>query len=372
MILHELIFDYTLRNVALGSAMLGIVSGFLGTIVVLKKQSLLGDAMSHAALPGIALAFIVFGTKNISVLLLGAGITAFIATGLIYLTTKNSKIKFDSSLAIWLSTFFGLGLVLLTIIQRYPNAQQAGLDKFLFGQAAALTQSDVTTMFILGAVSISVVILFWKEIKILIFDPGFGTSLGLKLRFMETVVIALIIVAILIGLQTVGVVLMSSMLIAPAVAARQWTDRLSTMVMLSAFFGIIAGICGSVFSSKIAKMPTGPAIIVSISFIVLISVLFSHKYGLITQYFIERRSNRNIKLNRILEGLLNLSVNHKNPYHPHSINVLRFMGYSPAAIRSGLENLSQKGLVLHHGEEEWALTEAGYKEVENNIKNLVQ
>ena len=226
-------------------------------------------------------------------------------------------------------------------------------------------------MFVLGAISISIVILFWKEIKILIFDPGFGTSLGLKLRIMETVVITLIIVAILIGLQTVGVVLMSSMLIAPAVAARQWTDRFSTMVILSAFFGIAAGLSGSIFSSKISKMPTGPAIIVSISFIVLISVLFSHKYGVITHYFNERRNNRSIKLNRILEGLLNLSVNHDNPYHPHSINVLKFMGYSPGAIRSGLEVLNQKGLVVPHGEEEWALTEAGYEEIEKNIKRIV-
>lgn len=371
MILHELIFDYTLRNVALGSALLGIVSGFLGTIVVLRKQSLLGDAMSHAALPGIALAFIIFGTKNVSVLLLGAGITAFIATGLIYLTTDNSKIKFDSSLAIWLSTFFGLGLVLLTIIQRYPNAQQAGLDKFLFGQAAALTQSDVTTMFVLGTVSVFVVILFWKELKILIFDPSFGRSLGINLRIMETVVIILIVVAILIGLQTVGVILMSSMLIAPAVAARQWTDRLSTMVILSALFGIAAGISGSLFSSKISRMPTGPAIIVSITIIVFISVLFSHKYGLLTQYLAKRRSNQEIRLNRILYGLLTLSVNHDNPLHPHSIKVLSFMGYSPGSIKSGLEILSSKGLVEHHGGEEWSLTKAGHIEAENNLKTLI-
>ena len=370
MILEELIFDYTLRNVAIGSALLGIVSGFLGTIAVLKKQSLLGDAMSHAALPGIALAFILTGTKNTLLLLAGAGLTAFIATALIYLTTKNSKIKFDSSLAIWLSSFFGLGLVLLTIIQRFPNAQQAGLDKFLFGQAAALTQDDVMIMFVLGSISIVFVLLFWKEIKILIFDPGYGASLGLNLRIMETIVITLIIVAIVIGLQTVGVVLMSSMLIAPAVAARQWTDRFSTMVALSAFFGVIAGISGSVFSSKIAKMPTGPAIIVSISFIVLFSLMFSPKYGIISGKIKSRRNNRNIRLSRILEGLLSLSENHDSPYHPHSINVLRFIGYSPGAIRSGLDKLSKQGLVKNYDEEQWALTEKGYDEVSNKIKNI--
>ena len=118
-------------------------------------------------------------------------------------------------------------------------------------------------------------------------------------------------------------------------------------------------------------MPTGPAIIVSISFIVLISVLFSHKYGLLTQFLSDRRNNRNIRLSRILEGLLNLSVNHDDPYHPHSINVLSFMGYSPAAIKSGLEILKKRGLVVHHGEDEWALTKEGYSEVENNIKNLI-
>ena len=178
--------------------------------------------------------------------------------------------------------------------------------------------------------------------------------------------------AILIGLQTVGVVLMSSMLIAPAVAARQWTDRLSTMVILSAFFGIAAGICGSLFSSKISRMPTGPAIIVAVSIIVLFSVMFSHKYGILTQYIAKRRSSKNIRLSRILEGLLNLSVNHDDPYHPHSINVLSFMGYSPGAIKSGLDTLSNRGLVEHRGGDEWALTEKGRIEAESNLKTLIQ
>ena len=370
MILQELLFDYTLRNVAFGSGLLGIVSGFLGTIVVLRRQSLLGDAMSHAALPGIALAFLIFSTKNTSILLLGAGVTALIATLFIYLTVNSSKIKFDSSLAIWLSTFFGLGLVFLTIIQRYPNAQQAGLDKFLFGQAAALTHSDVRIMFILSLISVFFVLLLWKEIKILIFDPSYAKSLGINIRMIDSVVITLIIIAIMIGLQTVGVILMSSMLIAPALAARQWTDRFSLMVTLSAIFGITAGISGSILSSKIEKMPTGPAIIVCVSIIVIFSIFFSPKYGVISQQIRTRRSDQNLRMDAILENLFNLSKNHRDPFHPHSINVLKLMEEGNTDMEPALRKLDRQGLVSCNKDGEWALTELGYERIRTNLKAL--
>ena len=370
MIFEELIFDYTLRNVAFGSGVLGVVSGFLGTIVVLRKQSLLGDAMSHAALPGIALAFLILGTKDIFILLLGAGVSALLATFFIYLTVNSSKIKFDSSLAIWLSTFFGLGIVLLTIIQRFPNANQAGLDKFLFGQAAALTHEDLRVMLILGGISVFLVLLLWKEIKILIFDPSYAKSLGINLKLVDLLVITLVVIAIMIGLQTVGVILMSSMLIAPALAARQWTDRFSLMVLLSAVFGITAGMIGSIMSSKIPKMPTGPSIIVCVSTIVLFSIMFSPKYGLVSQKIRAYRSDQDLRLNAVLENLLKLSKNHNDPFHPHSINVLKLMGNCYRGIDLTLKRLEKQGLVANTEKDEWMLTKLGYERVKSNLRVL--
>jgi manganese/zinc/iron transport system permease protein len=166
-ILNQLIFDYTLRTVALGSAALGIVSGALGSFAVLRKQSLLGDAISHAALPGVVLAFLLTRSKAPLVLVVGAGLAGWLATLWIITIIKRTRIKEDAALGIVLSVFFGLGMMLLTYTQRLPDARQAGLDQFLFGQAAALLERDVITMAVLGAVALLLMSFFWKEFKLL-------------------------------------------------------------------------------------------------------------------------------------------------------------------------------------------------------------
>jgi manganese/zinc/iron transport system permease protein len=229
-LLGDLFSDYTLRTVALGAGTLGIISGALGSYAVLRKQSLLGDAMSHAALPGIALAFVLTRSKEPLVLMLGAAIAGWLATLLVAAIVRNTRIKQDSALGLALSVFFGFGLVLLTFIQKQADASQAGLDRFLFGQAAALIESDVVTMAALGTLVLLAMLLFWKELKLLSFDPSFGASLGFPIPALDVLLTTLLVVAIVIGLQTVGVVLMSAMVVAPAVAARQWTDRLGAMV----------------------------------------------------------------------------------------------------------------------------------------------
>lgn len=281
-LLHNLIFDYTLRTVALGSAVLGIVSGALGCYAVLRRQSLLGDAISHAALPGVALAFLITQSKAPLVLMIGAGLAGWLATLLVLKITSSTRVKNDSALGIVLSVFFGLGLVLLTYIQRHvPNAAQAGLDKFLFGQAATLIMSDVITMAAVGVVALGLMMLFWKEFKLASFDPEFGAAAGFPIRLLDVLLTTLLVVAIVIGLQTVGVVLMSAMVVAPAAAARQWTNRLGVMVALSACFGALAGVSGAAISSVVKHMPTGPTIVLCISVIVAISMLFAPNRGLV-------------------------------------------------------------------------------------------
>lgn len=166
-LLYDLLFDYTVRTVALGAATLGIVSGTLGAYAVLRRQSLLGDAMSHAALPGIALAFLLTASKAPLVLIIGAGLAGWLGTLAIMAIVNTTRVKEDSALGLVLSVFFGFGLMLLTFIQRRPDATQAGLDKFLFGQAAALLERDIVVMAGLGAVALLVVALFWKEFKLL-------------------------------------------------------------------------------------------------------------------------------------------------------------------------------------------------------------
>jgi manganese/zinc/iron transport system permease protein len=298
-LLHDLLFDYTLRTVALGAGTLGIVSGALGSFAVLRRESLLGDAISHAALPGIALAFLLTGSKAPFVLVLGAALAGWLGTLLVMMITKNSRIKDDAALGIILSVFFGFGQVLLTFIQNKPNAAQAGLDKFLFGQAAALLMEDVITMAVLGAISLILMALFWKEFKLMSFDPEFGASLGFPIQALDILLTTLLVIAIVIGLQTVGVVLMSAMVVAPAAAARQWTNGLGKMVAISAVFGAIAGVSGAVISSSTARMPTGPTIVLSISAIVFFSLLFAPNRGLVWNWIRQQRNRRTLQVHSI-------------------------------------------------------------------------
>ncbi len=288
-LLESLLFDYTLRTIALGSLVLGAVSGVLGSFAVLRRQSLLGDTVSHAALPGIVLAFMLGGSKAPLALMLGAATAGWVGTLLLLAVVRHSRLKEDSALALLLSVFFGLGLMLLTFLQRRPDSSQAGLDRFLFGQAAGLLASDVIALAAVGALVLVLVLALWKSFKLVTFDPGFAASIGMRVRALELAITWLMVLAIVLGLQTVGVVLMSSMLIAPAVAARQWTDRLGRMVGLAALFGALAGVGGALLSSAVEKLPAGPTIVLGASAIALFSVLLAPHRGLLWRRLRARR-----------------------------------------------------------------------------------
>ena len=290
-----LLSDYTFSVVALGSMILGMMSGILGCFAVLKKQSLLGDGVSHAALPGVVFMFLITGHKNTQLLLLGALLAGLLATLLINLVVTYTRIKFDSALAVFMSVFFGLGIVLLTYVQKIPNSNQAGLKTFIYGQASTLLQGDVYFMSVSSILILALVLLFWKEFKVLIFDQEFGFSIGLPVKWLNLLLSFLIVSAIIIGLQTVGVILMSAMLISPAVAARQWTNKLSVMVLLSAIFGASSGLIGTMASSLIPRLPTGPAIVVCISILVLFSLLFSPQRGILLALYRQHQNRQHHK-----------------------------------------------------------------------------
>lgn len=298
--LHDLIFDYTLRNVALGGMLLGIVAGVLGAFAVLRKQALLGDTLSHAALPGICIAFMLTGSRAPLVLLLGAGIAGWIGTLIFLRTIKATKLSEDTMLGVVLSVFFGVGILLLTFIQQQNNANQAGLDKYLFGQAASLIGRDVRTFAILGLGALLLVYLFYKEFKLLSFDPEFAASLGLPVRRLDIMLTSLLVVAVMIGLQTVGVVLMAAMIIGPGTAARQWTDNLRTMLWLSGLFGGLAGVTGAVISVQASRLPTGPMIILALTAIVAFSLLFAPKHGIVAEW--RRQRSRRTEFRAALES----------------------------------------------------------------------
>ena len=295
--LSDLFLDHTFQVVALGTAFLGLLSGVVGTLATLKQESLLGDVLSHSALPGIGIAFILLSKKNLIVMLIGAALAGGLATVLINWMKKKSIIKGDSAMSLILSSFFGLGLVLMTYIQRQPNGHQAGLENFIYGQASAMLMRDIKLSVVIASVFLIILVLFWKEIKVFIFDPTFAHTMGFSAVFLNGLISLMIVVTIVIGLESVGVVLMSSLLIAPSIAARQWSDRMGVVAVLAGIFGFLSGLIGSFISSIGARIPTGPTIVLVASLFVLVSLLVAPKRGLLARFFNQRKQK-----NKLLEA----------------------------------------------------------------------
>jgi manganese/zinc/iron transport system permease protein len=289
------------RTVAFGLAALGAVAGVIGTFAVVRRQSLQGDAISHAALPGVALAFL-FGGREPAELVTGAAVAGWVAMSLVGGIVRRSRVPFDAALAGALAVFFGFGLVLMTYLQKLagrpaanaferwvkPHAGESvghGLDRYLFGQAALLREDDVWLLAGLGGAAVLVAVLFWKEFKLVSFDRDFAASLGYPTRVLDLLLTTLVVVAVVIGLRSVGVVLMSALLVAPATAARQWTNRLGTLAALAAAFGATAGFAGVLVSHELGAggraVPTGPTVVLGATALVVVSLLVGSKRRLL-------------------------------------------------------------------------------------------
>ncbi|MFC7440867.1 metal ABC transporter permease [Laceyella putida] len=266
-----------------GTTTLGFTSGIIGSFAFLRKRGLMGDVLSHAALPGICMAFMITGAKNMFAFLIGALFTGLIASFAINFITGRSRIKEDTALGLILSVFFGLGIVLLTQIQHSPNGNQSGLDKFLFGQAAAIVQSDLQWLGIVSLLLVTVCFLFFKELKLLSFDPAFAKSIGFPLSQLEFLFMLLLVTTVVIGLQAAGVILMAALLITPAAAARYWTERLERMIIIAACFGGLSGLLGSWISTWSAQLSTGPIIVLSSTALFFLSMLCAPERGLIAK-----------------------------------------------------------------------------------------
>ncbi|MGG1600683.1 MULTISPECIES: metal ABC transporter permease [Paenibacillus] len=279
----ELFRDPNMQWILLGSILLGLSSGVLGSFAYLRKQSLMGDALAHAALPGVCIAFMLTGSKSMFFFLIGAVAAGIIATFGIGFVTRNTRIKQDSALGIVLSVFFGLGVVLLTKIQQSGNGNQSGLDTFMFGKAASMVLSDVITMGLAALALVFICMLLFKEFKLLSFDQGFAKGIGLPVAFLDQFMMFLIVVAVVIGIQAVGVVLMSALLITPAVSARYWTDKLGWMVVLSGAFGAVSGFVGTLVSSTANNLPTGPLSVLAATLLFVVSVLFAPRRGILSK-----------------------------------------------------------------------------------------
>ena len=358
-------YDYTLRTVALGGSLLGIVSGVLGCFAVLRRQSLLGDALSHAALPGVAIAFLLAG-RDLGLLLIGAGVTSWLGVYFIRLVTGTTRIKQDAAMGIVLAAWFAAGIALLVYIQARPDASQAGLDTFIFGQAAAIVEGDVRLIAAVGAVAFIVLGLFWKEFKLITFDPEFAGANGFRVNLLSLVLSTLIVAAIVLGLQLAGVILMVGMLIASGIAARQWTNQLGQMVILSAVFGAFAGGVGAIVSAVDADIPTGPLIVVVAFLLVAVSLGFAPGRGLVWTLLRQRSDRRLFAAQTMLQDLYHYALDHGRADLPAPEPFL--VGVRGATAREGLRQLQARGHV-QRSNGAWMLTPAGIEAAARDDRN---
>lgn len=280
--------------VLLSTMLLGMACGMVGTLAYWKKQSLMSDALAHAALPGIVLAFILWGEKTLPILLLGAALSGLAGAFTVQMVRSTTRIKDDTAMGMVLSVFFGLGIMLLTIANRLPGGNQSGLDSFIFGQAAAMVKQDVYIMTGLALVVMASVIIPFKEWKLFLFDPYFARRLGLSVKGLDVVYTILVVLTVVIGIQAVGVILIAALLIIPAVSARYWTHSFKWMVVLSAFFGALSGVLGTFVSAIGQGWPTGPFIIVIAAGLFLLSLVFGKEKGLLVRFIQHYRQKKGL------------------------------------------------------------------------------
>lgn len=320
MTLIDFFTNHTYRMVFFGTVSIGLVAGALGAFAFLRKQSLMSDVISHAALPGTLLAFlgaVAIGAngRNMLGLIVGAIVIGTLAIVLANVVAQTTKIRIDTAMAVSLATFFGIGFLLLRIIANGAFPGKGGIQDYLFGNASVITIADLLTSLAVGAVALALMLVFWKEFSIRTFDPAHAASLGFNGRVIDTVMFVTIVIATVIGVKAVGLVLMVAFVVTPPAAARQWTRTLGGTVTLSAVFGAVGSGLGAYLSIALGKVPTGPLIVLTLFAIFLVSLLCAPRRSLIARAV--RRGRARAELRRELEREIAAQESSRDASDPH-------------------------------------------------------
>ncbi|MEM6496343.1 MAG: metal ABC transporter permease [Pseudomonadota bacterium] len=285
---------YNAALVAIGALLLGIAAGVTGTFLFLRKRALVSDAVAHATLPGIALAFIAVvmlggDGRNLIVLMMGAATTAVAGLVIVEWITRRTRLAEDAAIGAVLSVFFGFGVVLLTVIQTLSAGRQAGLESFLLGSTAGMLFQDAVVIVIGGGIAVACVVLLQRPMTLVSFDPEYAQSYGVSVRSLDLIMMGLVTAVTVIGLKIVGLILIVAMLIIPAVAARFWTDRTDRVVTMAGVIGGASGYVGSALSASAPSMPTGPIVVLVCFALFVISLIFAPNRGLLASGVRQRR-----------------------------------------------------------------------------------
>ncbi len=372
--------DPNLWLVLAGTVLVGAASALVGVFAFLRRRALVGDAVAHSVLPGIALAFVVGQSRSLAVLLPGAFISGLLALWSIDAIARNSRIKPDAATGLVLSVFFGTGILLMTWIQRSQGAAQAGLDRFLFGQAAGILPTDLYLFAAVAAFLAVCIAIALKEFRLLSFDPEFARAIGMPFRSLEGLLAVLTVLAVVIGVQTVGVVLMAALLITPAAAARFWTDRLGTMLLLAAGIAAMGSMAGSMVSYAVPRQPTGPWIIVALSALALASMAFAPRRGWLAQRIRLAAYRRKIARENVLKAFWHAAEEQRPEVasvpgagHPTSpvlseAQLLERRAFVPRSLRRSMRKLARQGLLQAVQAQPDAVSAAGWQATPEGLR----
>jgi manganese/zinc/iron transport system permease protein len=331
--LNEILDTLTLRAgfntnaVILGTTLLGIAAGVIGSFALLRKRSLTADALSHATLPGIVGAFLIstslgYSGRSMPVLMLGAALTGIVGMVCIHLTLVHSRLKEDAAIGIVLSVFFGVGIVLLSVVQTSASGSAAGINHYIYGQTAAMTRSDAVLMGTIGVLGSFIALIMLKEFTVVCFNETFARSMGLKVWLIDSIMLGLVVLITVSGLQAVGIILIVAMVIIPPAAARFWTDRLWKLVLISALIGGLSGYAGASISALLPRKPAGAVIVLVAGSIFAISMLFAPARGVLADTSRRIRLKLLIARDHVLESLYEIEIGTPDARHPRASSLL--------------------------------------------------
>lgn len=346
---------YNATLVTIGAALLGAAAGITGSYLFLRKRALVSDAISHATLPGVAIAFLVLvalggSGQNLAGLLLGSALSAGIGLLAVEWLTRATRVGEDAAIGAVLSVFFGAGVVLMTVIQTLPTGRQAGLESFLLGSTAGMLRADAVLIAAGGAATVAFLFVLRRPLALVAFDPGYAQTRGLNTRTIDLALMGLVLAVTVVGLKIVGLILIVALLIIPAVAARFWSEHLPTMVAIAGATGALAGYGGAAISATAPDLPTGPIIVLLAFAAFLISLLLAPSRGVLAALTRRARYHRAVHLR---QGLLALATG-QPIYERLTLRLLHREGFALSdgvATKAGAEAASRALL----DERRWAI-----------------
>lgn len=364
--------DYNSRVVILGTAMLGCAAGVVGSFTLLRKRALVGDAISHAMLPGLGIAFLVATMiggdgRSLPVLFAGATISGLVGAAAILGLRSTWRLSEDAAFGIVLSVFFGAGVALLGVIQSLEAGHAAGLEGFIYGKTASLSWADLMVIVAAAAIALSLCVLYFKELSLLCFDQAFAETQGYSRWWLDGLLMSMVVGITITGMQAVGLILVIALLIIPAAAARFWTNRLSLQLLISAGIGMVGCFGGSMCSAMLPNMPAGAVIILACAILFLFSLLVGAEQGLLWRAIRRWQWQRVLLRQHLLRAIYERTETkmgqsqtaHEPEFRVEMSELMRSRSWSQTLLDRLIESAQREGLMTRVGSQV-ALSKSGW------------